>query len=256
MARKWVPELAAVTAILGAFGGGKTEIAINCAVGAAKRGMPVTLIDLDTVTPAFRSRQAAEALREAGALLVAPQGDLSAADLPAVPRGVRAALADPSQVVIVDAGGSPAGARVVSSLHDLAGARGAEVWVVVNPWRRETSTPREVADLVASLGCHARIPATGVVAGLRLPGDLRPEDIRRGLQTVKEGARLAGVKLLFCAVNADLAETVGPALPPEERILWLKLYMRAPWDTDGPPGVSPRAVTANWTARERRNTGG
>ncbi|MBE3096660.1 MAG: ATP-binding protein, partial [Planctomycetes bacterium] len=56
-----------LTVISGAFGTGKTEIAINLALTLREEGhAPVTLVDLDIVNLYFRSRQKAYELERLG----------------------------------------------------------------------------------------------------------------------------------------------------------------------------------------------
>ena len=42
-------------AIIGNFGSGKTELALNMAFRARARGEKVTLVDIDVINPYFRS---------------------------------------------------------------------------------------------------------------------------------------------------------------------------------------------------------
>ena len=52
--------MARIAAFTGRFGSGKTEVSINYACGLAAAGADVALVDLDIVTPYFRSRDVAE----------------------------------------------------------------------------------------------------------------------------------------------------------------------------------------------------
>jgi hypothetical protein len=257
MALPWdAGSLKPLTVVLGAFGSGKTEVALNCAIGAARRRKPVTLVDLDTVTPAFRSRQAARALEAAGVSLVAPRGELADADLPALPAGIREALRDRRRTVIVDAGGHPSGAGPVSSLSDLVGARNGAAWIVVNPWRPETSAPGSIALMIDRLSERARIPVAGAVVNLHLPGEATAARVERGLDIVSRGAGQAGLGILFCSVRRELAGIADRWLPRDSRVLWLDLYMRAPWDADGGLLAAQAAAVSSRDAAGRFSRGG
>ncbi|MDP2871319.1 MAG: hypothetical protein Q8P31_02130 [Bacillota bacterium] len=239
MAAVWPAKLGPVTVIIGEFGSGKTEVAINCVLAAAMRGQPVTLVDLDTVTPAFRSRQAAEQLTRAGVRLVAPEGELADADLPAISSEVHAALADRRRAVVIDVGGSPSGARAVSSLADLTGGEGAACWVVVNPWRPTTANPRLVAGTVTQLAATARAGAAEVLANLYVPQDVADAGamLARGYEAVSLGAGLAGLPLRLCSVRRELASLAEGILPSSVAVLPLDLFMQPPWDV----GLEPLA---------------
>ena len=104
-----------VTLLVGHFGSGKTEIALNSAMDLASRGTPVTMADLDVVKPYFRTRSARALLHEAGIELLAPEGDNIHADLPIIVPQIRSHLRQSSRRLIIDVGGDDVGARVLGS---------------------------------------------------------------------------------------------------------------------------------------------
>ena len=57
--------------LLGAFGSGKSELALNMAIRAAKQG-PCTLVDLDVINPYFRTSERGDVLTPAGVELIMP----------------------------------------------------------------------------------------------------------------------------------------------------------------------------------------
>lgn len=69
----------------GAFGSGKTELALNYAVKLLETGKKVTTVDLDLINPYFRIRSVREALETRGINVVSPRGKLAGADVPALP---------------------------------------------------------------------------------------------------------------------------------------------------------------------------
>src|SRR5512136_2128741 len=107
---------APVVILVGHFGSGKSEIALNLAFGMRERGSDVSVVDLDVVKPYFRVRLAREELDAKGITLVVPEGDRFYADLPIIVpqvRGVLSRTLDPNARVIVDAGGADLGARAL-----------------------------------------------------------------------------------------------------------------------------------------------
>ena len=80
-----------VIILVGPFGSGKTELAVNLAFGMRDCGDDVTVVDLDLVKPYFRCRLAKDALEARGIRLVAPTGNRFYADLPIIVPEARAA---------------------------------------------------------------------------------------------------------------------------------------------------------------------
>ena len=89
-------SLAPVTVIVGHYGVGKTNLALNLAIDAAQAGYEVVLADLDVVNPYFRSSEYRGALEAAGARLVAPVFSEAGTslDVPSLTGGVAAAIAE------------------------------------------------------------------------------------------------------------------------------------------------------------------
>src|SRR5512135_3405754 len=96
-----------VTILVGHFGSGKSEIAVNLAFRLRAGGDAVSLVDLDVVKPYFRSRGLIDDLEAQGVEVIAPRGEFAHADLPIVVPEVRAAVGRATaglRRVIIDAG--------------------------------------------------------------------------------------------------------------------------------------------------------
>ncbi|MBW2320130.1 MAG: hypothetical protein JRF31_04615 [Deltaproteobacteria bacterium] len=77
-----------IVIIVGNFGSGKTEVAVNLAVNRKRSGIDVRIADLDLVNPYFRTREAREPLAELGIDVVLPPEKYLQADLPAEPTDI------------------------------------------------------------------------------------------------------------------------------------------------------------------------
>lgn len=94
--------------IIGHYGSGKTEFAVNYAIKLAKQGRKVALADLDVVNVYFRSREKAEMLESLGIKVISGAlGHNANLDVPAIAAGVLGPLQDESYDVILDIGGDP-----------------------------------------------------------------------------------------------------------------------------------------------------
>lgn len=182
------------------------------------------LLDLDFLTPYYRSRDVAGELRAAGVEVVAPEGDLRGSDLPVVtPRAVQA-LANYDGPVVADVGGDE-GARVVGSLQRQLQPGSYEALMVVNPFRPGTDSPERVVAYARWLEQTARIRFTGLVNNANMGPLTEPEQVREGLLQVQAAAALLGVDVRFSAARAELVSWLsGMDLLP------LHLRMRPPWE--------------------------
>ncbi|MDZ7579414.1 MAG: hypothetical protein U5R30_01985 [Deltaproteobacteria bacterium] len=132
-------QLEGVVAIVGNYGSGKTEIAINLAVDRKRSGVDVRIVDLDLVNLYFRSREARKVLTRIGIEVILPPEEYLHADLPILSPLVAGAIRRPGQLTLIDAGGDPVGARVLSTLADAFKGLSYQMLQVINPLRPETA---------------------------------------------------------------------------------------------------------------------
>ena len=217
-------------AVVGAFGSGKTEIALNAALRLADHREPVALIDLDAVTPALRSRQARRVLDAAGVELLAPPGGLAYADLPAVSAAVRAALSRRGRRLLVDVGGHPEGARALGSLRDLFASEEHALLGVVCPWRPQTRDARAIEKMLKAVGSQAGLSVAAMAVNFHVPGQPRAADLRDAEAVALEAAARLGARLALYAIEDRYLELGREALGADRPWLGLELFMRAPWD--------------------------
>ena len=234
-----------VTILVGHFGSGKTEIAVNLAFGLRNRGAEVTLVDLDLVKPYFRCRLAKEDLEARGIRLVAPTGDRFYADLPILVPEARTAARDGRGVcrrLILDMGGDDLGARVLGSLSGVVDRSAAEVLFVVNANRPFADDLPSLCAKLRDVEAAARLGVTGLVANTHLMEETTPEIVRAGIRAARALERATGLPVRFCAMQRRLAEAFGgPRATAEELpILAMERHIVAPFAVR-PPGARRRS---------------
>lgn len=216
-----------VTFLVGHFGSGKTEIALNGALALASSGKRVSVVDLDVVKPYFRSRSAIGILAHAGVELVAPLGEYFAADLPIVLPAVRGKLECPDGAVIFDVGGDDTGVRVVGSVWGSVPLDETDMLLVVNFRRPFTPDPASAAQMAREIQMVSRLPFTGVVSNTHLMGETTPELVREGAEMARETADLLGLPLVGAAAEAFLREGIE-AIPPCCPVFYLERIVMPP----------------------------
>lgn len=228
--------------LVGAYGSGKTEIAVNLALGLATAGRRVSLADLDLVNPYFRCREAARLVRAAGVTLVVPPGSLAFADLPIVLPEI-AGLLDPPQgaTSLLDVGGDDVGARALGAFAGRLAGRPYELWQVVNTRRPFSDTPRACASVRAQLESASRLRVTGLVLNSHLGDQTDVDVLLEGLAVGRVLSHESGLPLrALCALGrlADAPELRDLDVP----VLRLHRRMLPPWSVhahDDAPDVLP-----------------
>jgi hypothetical protein len=222
-----------VVVLTGHFGSGKTEIALNLALGFATRAIEVTLVDLDVVKPYFRCRVAKEDLEARGIRVVAPTGDRFYVDLPIVVPAVRSAARDgcgPRARCIIDVGGHDLGARVLGSLSDAIDREATEVLFVVNANRPFAEDLPSVHRMLLDVQAAARLAVTGLVANTHLMDETTPETVREGIRAARDLEAATGIPLRFCAMQRRIAAAFGGSDGRERLpVLAMERYIVAPF---------------------------
>ena len=202
-----------VTVLVGHFGSGKTEIALNGALNLAADGLSVTLADLDVVKPYFRSRSARHILHEAGVHLIAPEGENIHADLPIIVPQVRDILRRPRGKTILDVGGDGTGARVLGSLTDVLPTTGIEILVVLNFSRPSTPDVAGAVAMVHEIEALARVQVSGLISNTHMMDDTTPEIVLEGARLAVETGRVLDLPVVAAAIHEDIVASVNRDLP-------------------------------------------
>jgi hypothetical protein len=185
-----------LTVISGAFGTGKTEIAINLALQLREAGHdPVTLVDLDIVNLYFRSRQKAYDLEQKGIRVVSSVEGMENADMPALSPAINGCFDRKDGPVVFDLGGSDLGGIVAAYLHQGFASEPTAHWLVVNPYRPFNQTAEATIDMAEKIVARSRLPITGMIANPHMMTETTPAIIRDGFARVKEITRWPLVSL-------------------------------------------------------------
>ena len=211
--------------LVGNYGSGKTELALNLALTAAGE-KSTTLVDLDIVNPYFRSGEKAQELREAGIRVLMPSFALSTVDIPALPAEIQSVFITPSDRVIFDVGGDDTGAaalgRYAPSFRQFR--EDTAVALVVNAMRPLTQTAEDAAELGRRIEQRGRMRINMVINNTNLADCTTPEMLLRGHEIACGAARLLGVE---CVVDAGMPELLRQSGLPDG--LPVARYMKPEW---------------------------
>jgi len=218
-----------VTLVLGNFGSGKTEVAVNLALRLADAGRPegVTLADLDLVNPYFRSREPRELMRARGVHVVIPGPQYLWADLPILLPEVRALIMASTSYAVIDVGGDDAGARVLGSLADALSSAGARALMVINAKRPFTNTVEGILRIKREIEEAGRLSMTGLVANTHFMDETDLDTVMEGYRVARETAAATGLPIEFVCAPARLADRVRARVP--EEVLAITRHLAPSW---------------------------
>lgn len=228
----------------GRFGSGKTEAAINYARALARgmapgkqgaEGQPgappdgVVLVDLDIVTPYFRSREMAGRMEKEGVRVVAPSIIGQHLDTPAITPQIMGAIQQTEHAVVLDVGGDKQGARALGQFSHALRRRGYVMHFVVNPFRPFTSNLQGVADSIAEIEESARLQVASLVSNPNLMVETTIDQILEGHALVESFARALELPIALLCIERRWASRLSQE-ELGQPLLILDRYFVQPWE--------------------------
>ena len=224
-----------VFVVVGAYGVGKTEFALNLALRLKQDRARVAMVDLDIVNPYFRSREKEELLTRQGLRVIAPPALTRAADVPAIPGEVFALAQDDSLSGVIDLGGDRQGARVMAAFAEELNAVQPAVWYVVNPFRKDSQTAQTALQSLRQIEVVSRLKVDGLVSNAHLMNDTDFDTLKAGAAVTKELSGLIGLPVICHAVRQDLL----PQATGLTNVFPLTLLMSRPWEDEDSASPTP-----------------
>lgn len=219
-----------ITLFIGNLGSGKTELAINYALGIQKRGYHATIVDLDIINPYFRTRLVREQLLQRGLKVISPEGALAGADVPALSPKIKGVFENQELYSIFDVGGDDVGATVLGRFADLFFSTSYELFFVVNACRPFTQTAHKVINMLHEIEKAAGLKVTSLVNNTNLGPNLTTvSTIIEGQKMLEEVSLHLGLPIAFIGTTANLIPTLRNHLSNQVPLMPLELFMQPPW---------------------------
>lgn len=239
-----------VVVITGNYGSGKTEVAVNWALWLRREGLEVTIADLDIVNPYFRCREATEPMEAEGIRVIAPTGEMHHAELPIILPEIRAIIEHPVGVTILDVGGDPVGARVLSGLAGFFGRY--EMVQVVNQRRPFTDTVEGCLKIQRDIEAASRLRISSLISNAHLMDETDEAVILDGEAFAREVGKVRGQDVRFVTVERRLLDRVDCARMATP-VMVLDRLMLPPWKRPetGPVAAHGTIGSANFRLKLR-----
>jgi len=239
-------RLQGIVVIVGNYGSGKTEVAINLALVCRQARGPIRVVDLDLVNPYFRTREARALLQANDIDIVLPPAPYLHADLPIVTPAVSGAIRQPGPLTILDVGGDDAGATVLASLADAFRGQSVQMLQVINPYRPLTDSVAGCLAMRAQIEAASHLTVTGWIGNAHLMEATSVDTVRAGYRFASEVSQTSGLPLAFITAPRALMEDLPreafacPMLPVRRRLTLP--WQGAPPRTKTTPGPSGEAA--------------
>ena len=216
-----------VTLFSGHYGSGKTNIAVNYALGLKKEGLKTLIADLDIVNPYFRTRDSEKALKDAGVEIVVSSYANTNVDVPALPEEMYRIIDDKKTHAVVDVGGDDRGALALGRLApSLMAEDDYEMVFVMNFYRPLTRTADQLIGVLREVETASGMKVTALLNNSNLGQMTAISDIVETDALAREVSEKTNLPLLGTIVREDfINEIKGKVVHP----MPIRLHFRDEW---------------------------
>lgn len=198
-------EYKRLTLLCGHYGSGKTNVAVNLALGLKKQYNTVSVADLDIVNPYFRTKDSKAEFEAAGIRLICSEYANTNVDIPALPPEIYRITDGDEGYFVLDIGGDDRGAYALGRLAPrILEENNYDMWMVVNRYRPLTPDASSTLEVMAEIETACGIPFTGIVNNSNLGALTTAEDVLASVSYAEEVAALSGKPLVCTTVQASL----------------------------------------------------
>lgn len=216
----------------GAYTSGKSEIAINRALMLSKLE-PVSLIDLDTVEPAYTLRPLKKELDSLGLNVITQEDYFGLGEAGNIITPKQLNCLSVEGTMVIDVGYGVGGLDILEILTGINDEQSLSINIVINTSKPETSTVENILEYIEwSKGDKPQSwkKFTGIISNTHFGDFTEKDDIIRGYEVTKEASKLLDIPIKAIGVPDNLYESFGSDCYDGVALWKLKRYMpRAFW---------------------------
>lgn len=216
----------------GAYASGKSETALNRARQFAIQHKQITLVDLDTVEPAYTLRPIAGKLEEEGIKVIT--------QLEYFGLGEAGSYITPTQQnclthegdMIIDVGYGASGLDMLDILPGIENEKNLRIYIVINTSKFETFSVENIIEYVSfSEGLEKREwkKFDGIISNTHFGDETTKEDVIRGYNMVKEASQKIGIPIRAIGVDEKFATDFGLTYDGVDVWVYRRLMPEAMW---------------------------
>ena len=214
----------------GAYASGKSETALNRAIQYAQLNKPITLVDLDTVEPAYTLRPIANDLRKMGINVITQPDNFGL--------GEAASYVTPAQVnflsndgdIIVDVGYGAGGLDILDIVNNIDMETNLQAYLVVNTAKFETSTIDNIIEYVDfARGSERKYDFSGMISNTHFGDETTKEDIINGYNKLKIASQKVNIPIRAIGIDEKLAQDFALTYDGVEVWAYKRMMPKAFW---------------------------
>ena len=214
--------------IVGHYGSGKSEFAVNFAKRLKVENQNVSLADLDIVNPYFRSREKREELNKLGITVISDTLEsVKGLDMPYISPAIKSSINQKNSNLILDCGGDEVGVRVLKQFYQEIVKVNYIMYMVVNVYRPETSTVDKIIKMQNDLEKESGLQVKGYINNSNFLRETTVLDIIYADEMLKEVSKRTQVPIKYISALDELINKLPNTVSGER--FSLNLSLRTDW---------------------------
>ena len=194
----------------GAYASGKSENALNRAIEYIKSGKKITLVDLDTVEPAYCMRPIEKTLRDYGIDLILQSDYFGLGEAGSYVTNEQInCLKKNDNDVIIDVGYGVTGLDTLDILNDIDKEENIQIYLVVNTAKFETRDCDSIIEYIQFNSGENSKPwkkITGLISNTHLGDETTKEDVIRGYEILNEVSMKIAIPIVAISIDEKLKD--------------------------------------------------
>ena len=183
----------------GAYASGKSETSINRALQYIKKDKKITLVDLDTVEPAYCMRPILGELKERGIDVIAQSDYFGLGEAGSYVTGEQINCLNNQGDIIIDVGYGATGLDTLDILNGIENEQNLKIYLVVNTSKFETRDKESILEYIEFSSGLNKTPwkkFSGLISNTHLSDDTTKEDIIKGYEILKEVSKETNIPIV------------------------------------------------------------
>lgn len=221
-----------VEVFAGAYASGKSETSINRARQFVAINKPITLVDLDSVEPAYTLRPIADELKTLGINVITQPDNFGLGEAASYVTSAQINCLTSKGDIIIDVGYGAGGLDILDIINNIGEEKNLKIYLVVNTAKFETSTVDNIVEYVTfSEGLEKRPwkKFSGVISNTHFGDETTKEDIINGYNKLKKACEIINLPIIAIGVDEKLAQEFGTQYDDVEVWVYKRMMPKAFW---------------------------
>ena len=221
-----------VEVFAGAYASGKSETALNRARQFAIAKKPITLVDLDSVEPAYTLRPIAKELEAMGINVITQPDNFGLGEAASYVTSAQINCLNNEGGIIIDVGYGAGGLDILDIINNIGDEKKLKIYLVVNTAKFETSTVENIIEYVTfSEGLEKRPwkKFAGVISNTHFGDETTKEDIINGYNKLKKACEIINLPIIAIGVDEKLAPDFDTKYDNVNVWIYKRLMPKAFW---------------------------